>query len=115
MNLNFKALAVVVIIMGFMVVGGYMLGTQQASNEIASKKAQPLTNGNMLANELEPGAQVPLNHPQMDAPAPAAAVPFLSHRHRRPTLRAEAATRRHRLRSSPVIANLLISASVIAM
>ncbi|MBL1260736.1 MAG: hypothetical protein COB33_009435 [Thiotrichaceae bacterium] len=75
MNLNFKVLAVVVIVMGLMVVGGYQLGTQQASHEVAKEKGQPaarLDVSSMVAGELKAGAQVPLNHPPMDSPRPMA-------------------------------------------
>lgn len=72
MNLNFRAMAVVVILMGLMVVGGYKLGTQQATNEIAQQKSAESNGASsaMVVGELTPGAQVPPNHPPMDDLAP---------------------------------------------
>ncbi len=75
MKLDHKGWALLILVVGGLVLGSYMLGRQQGGEEpgVAQAPAPVLENS---AGVLPPGAQMPLNHPPLDQPA--AALPAVN-------------------------------------
>ncbi len=75
MNLDHKGWALLILVVGGLVVGSYMLGSRQAARDEAGPAVTAVTGKG--AGVLPPGAQMPANHPPLNQAAamPGAAAP----------------------------------------
>lgn len=74
MNLNHKTLALLIVLAGVLLAGGYMLGVNQAGGESPSSSGPADASAGRGAGPLGTGAQMPSDHPPLEGQAAQSAV-----------------------------------------